>query len=359
MNDSRGRLPGIRPAPILGAVRRWYIWLPISLGLLGLVVWRTRPWEAAALASQLDVRPLLLAAALNVVVVLLWAERSRSLMAAVGSPLPTTTLIPVTSLANTLNNLTPASSGEIMRALILRRRFGVPYPRSTAVIVIERLWAIGLMLVSALAASVGVLVASNPPLVLVAWLVAVAAAFAPSALYALELRPGRLLGRWARPDGEAAAASRGGRVVRALVEVDELLDGVLTSASRSVHFVASTSLIFLVFAVQLWLVLIALHADVSLPGAWAALGLATIGGVLSALPFGLGAADVVIVVLLGLQGVDAAGAGAAALLLRATATLPLGILGTASWIWLTRGGDLPGSAEAAVIGQGGPIEGTG
>jgi hypothetical protein len=84
---------------------------------------------------------LALVVALNVVVIGAWAVRSERLMAAVGHPLPVTSLVPIVSFANTINNLTPASAGEAVRALILRRRHGVPYGRSTAVIVAERLWA--------------------------------------------------------------------------------------------------------------------------------------------------------------------------------------------------------------------------
>jgi uncharacterized membrane protein YbhN (UPF0104 family) len=91
-------------------------------------------------------------------------------------------------------------------------------------------------------------------------------------------------------------------------------------------------------------VLAALGQRTSVEGAWAALGLATIAGVLSALPFGLGAADAVLAILLTAQGVPPAVAGAAALILRAVTTLPLGIAGAASSSWLFAGrrpGDVP------------------
>ena len=91
----------------------------------------------------------------SVVVIAAWAVRSARLMAAVGHPISLLALVPIVSFANTINNLTPASSGEALRAVILRRRHGVPYGHSTAVILVERLWAIWIMAVSAGAAAVG------------------------------------------------------------------------------------------------------------------------------------------------------------------------------------------------------------
>lgn len=61
-----------------------------------------------------------------------------------------------------------------------------------------------------------------------------------------------------------------------------------------------------------------------------------LAGILSALPFGLGAADVVKAVILIGIGVDATVAGTAFLLLRVITTLPLGLAGGAASLLLTR-----------------------
>src|SRR6185436_16081049 len=170
--ERAGDGPARHGAGYAPAVRRRLLLLAVAAALLALVVWRTRPWEAAALAARLDPLPLLLALALNAVVILLWAIRSAGLMAAVGSPLGAWTLVPVVAFANTINNLTPASAGEVLRAIVLRRRHAVPYESSTAVILAERLWAIGIIAVSATAAAIGTIVAASGELVAGAWLAA-------------------------------------------------------------------------------------------------------------------------------------------------------------------------------------------
>ena len=324
------------------SMRRLYVWGSISLVLFGLLVWRTRPWEA--LATGADWRPLIAVVALNGVVIAAWAVRSAWLMAAVGHPLSILELVPIVSFANTINNLTPASSGEALRAVILRRRHRVPYGQSTAVILVERLWAIWIMAMSAGAAALGTIVPAAPAVVVAGWLLALAAIFAPAAAYRLGLRPAELLARLVEPGDDGAPGGRRRRLAGLLRDVDASLAVILAAPSVALAFVASTAVIFAAFGAQLWLLLVALGHDVAFVAVWAALGIATIAGVVSALPFGFGATDVVLTAMLAALGVPAAAAAAAALLLRATVTLPLGLAGTASWIALSRGRE-PTAAE--------------
>jgi uncharacterized membrane protein YbhN (UPF0104 family) len=348
-------------------MRRWWVWLSISVALLALLVWRTKPWEVLALGAR--PLPLIGVLFLDAIVVLAWAFRSASLMRAVGRPMSVGALVPIVSFANTINNLTPASSGEAVRAVILNRRHGVPYAPATAVILAERFWAIWIMGVTAGAAAVGTVIPAPPILTALAWLAAAVAALLPVIAHRAGVRPtvvaARVIGgrgdATSPPDGptetseaavgadsdagavaEPAAPRRPGlrtRIARLLADVDEHLDSILRSPSATAGFLAWTAAVFVAFAVQLWLVLVALGVEVPLAGAWAALGLATIAGVLSALPFGLGATDLVLTGLLVQLGVDPSVAAAATLLLRATVTLPLGLVGTASWIALNRGSE--------------------
>ena len=56
----------------------------------------------------------------------------------------------MTTFANTINNLTPGSAGEIVRMYLLRAHHGVDYATSGAVILVERIGAIGYLASSAL-----------------------------------------------------------------------------------------------------------------------------------------------------------------------------------------------------------------
>jgi hypothetical protein len=312
-------------------MRRWLAWLVVSVVLVALLVWRTRPWEAVATGA--DWRLLAVVVTLNGAVIGAWAVRSAWLMAAVGHPLPALALVPVVCFANTVNNLTPASSGEALRAVILRRRHGVPYGRSGAVIIVERFGAIWIMALSAGAALVGTMVASNAAIVATAWLAAAAGIAAPFVAYRLGLRP---LASFAQLLDPGTGGGRRSRLATLLRDIDDNLGENLASPSVALAFVASTGVVFVTSATQLWLILLALGQPVSPAVAWAALGTATVGGVISALPFGLGAADLLLTGILAAVGVPVASAAAAALLLRATVTLPLGLVGTASWIVLSR-----------------------
>ncbi len=55
----------------------------------------------------------------------------------------------MTTFANTINNLTPGSVGELARLYLLRAHHGVDYATGGAVILIERLVAIGYLAGSA------------------------------------------------------------------------------------------------------------------------------------------------------------------------------------------------------------------
>ena len=69
-------------------------------------------------------------------------------------------------------------------------------------------------------------------------------------------------------------------------------------------------------------------------------------GVLSALPFGLGAADAVIALVLIGQGMPPATATLVTILMRLVGTLPTGILGAISYVWLNRTD--PGLVDSSV-----------
>ena len=127
---------------MIRALRHPLVWGSISIALLALVAWRARPWELGDRLGSADGRIILLALALNLVILVAWAVRSAGLLAAAGRPVPVLPLIPMTAFANTINNLTPGSVGELARLYLLRAHHGVGYTIGAAVVLIERVVAI-------------------------------------------------------------------------------------------------------------------------------------------------------------------------------------------------------------------------
>jgi len=311
-------------------VRHPIVWLPISLALLGLLVWRSRLWESGPLLSRVDPVPLVGALAICAAVPVLWAIRSAGLLAAADEPVGVLPLIPMTSFANTVNNITPGSTGEVFRVWLLRAHHGVPYATGGAIVLIERLVAFGYLAGSALLlwlAYVGVI-----PIVVAAVLVLLLLA-SPAIVYRLGMRPSRIVALV--PLGRLVGAERWDRFVGFLARVDETIARLITHPGRVAAFAVATAGLLACYAAQLVLVGRALGVELDPVAAWGALGMALTAGVLSLLPFGLGSADLVLVALLGVAGVPGTEATAMAFGYRLVSTLPLGLAGVASYAWLS------------------------
>jgi uncharacterized membrane protein YbhN (UPF0104 family) len=156
---------------------------------------------------------------------------------------------------------------------------------------------------------------------------------APAVAYRLGLRPlgvVRLI-----PLGRLLGAERWERVGDWLSRVDGAVAGLVGDPRHLITFVVLSGGIFAVYAAQLLLVGRAFGIVVDPFAAWGALGLATMVGVLSLLPFGLGSADLALVALLGVAGVPTVEAVAITLGYRVVSTLPLSIAGIVSFAWLS------------------------
>jgi uncharacterized protein (TIRG00374 family) len=332
------------------ALRRPIVWLPVSVALLAFVAWRSRIWEATSVLARVDAGPFVLAVALNGVVLILWAARSADLLAAAGRPVPLLPLVPMTAFANTMNNLTPGAMGELVRLYLLRAHHAVDYATGGAVVLIERVVAIGYLSGSAALLWLGR--AWGVPIALqVAAILALVAA--PALVYALGLRPAGLVARV--PAAAIVGAQRWDRFGSALGRLDETVARLLTDPLRAALFALFSAGIFAAYATQLVLTGIAFAVHLDPLVAWATLGLGITAGVVSLLPFGLGSTDVVVVALLGGAGVAPLEATAMALAYRLVATLPLGLAGIASYAFLSA--SLPrGALAAAREGLGGGDE---
>jgi glycosyltransferase 2 family protein len=311
-------------------LRRPIVWAPISLGLLVFVALRSRVWEAGERLGSVDPRPLVAALALSALLPALWAIRSANLLGASGSPVPIVHLVPMTAFANTVNNLTPASSGEVFRLWLLRVHHAVPYSVGGAVILVERLGALGWLTGSAVLFWLG----STGVLDRVAVAVLLAALVAlPAVVYRSGVRPVRLMTRL--PGGRLAGTERWSRLEASAARVDDTVARLVTHPVRLIAFAAITSAILATNTAQLLLVGQALGVQLDPVAAWGALGLGLTAGILSLLPFGLGSTDLVLATLLVASGVPSVEAAAMTFGYRLVSTLPLGLAGVASYAVLS------------------------
>jgi len=334
-------------------LRHPLVWGSISLGLLALVAWRSRAWELGDRLGVADPRPIAAALALNLVIVLAWAARSSDLLAGAGRRVPVRPLIPMTAFANTINNVTPGSVGELVRLYLLRAHHGVEYTTGAAVVVVERFVAFGLL--GASAASLW-LTYSLGLSRLVAVVAILGSMLVPSLIYRAGIRPSAMVRRL--PLGRAIGEARWANVGRVLTRVDGSVAGLLVDPRRAIVFGAWTAVVLAAYTGQLLLVAAAIGQPLDPAAAWGALGLGIIVGALSLLPFGLGSTDLVVAGLLVVAGVPAAEAVAITFGYRIVSTLPLGLLGVASYALLSA--RLPhGHATEAASAVGAALSGTG
>jgi uncharacterized protein (TIRG00374 family) len=326
---------------MIRALRHPLVWGTISVALLALVAWRAKPWELGDQLGAADLRAIAIALGLNLVIVVAWAVRSAGLLAAAGRPVPVLPLIPMTAFANTINNVTPGSVGELARLYLLRAHHGVEYRIGAAVVLIERVVAIAY-----LGASAAVLWAAwwldLAPVITILALLAVVAL--PNVFYRAGGRPSALIRKV--PLGRLLGRDRWLAAGGALARVDDTVAVLLGNRGRALEFAAWTAVVFAAYTAQLLLVAAAFGVELDPAAAWGALGLGIVAGVVSLLPFGLGSADLVVAGLLTAAGVPSAEAVAIVFGYRIVSTLPLSLLGVAAYARLSA--SLPaGGADAA------------
>ncbi len=166
----------------------------------------------------------------------------------------------------------------------------------------------------------------------------------PNLFYRVGGRPSALIR--VLPLGRVLGRERWLAAGQALARVDDTVARLLGDPGRALEFAAWTAVIFVAYTAQLMLVAAAIAVPVDPAAAWGALGLGIVAGVVSLLPFGLGSTDLVVAGLLTASGVPSAEAVAIVFGYRIVSTLPLGLLGVASYALLSA--SLPdGRADAA------------
>ncbi len=125
----------------MSAMKRWQLWI----GVIVSIVFMYLALRGLSLASILAVLPgieywwLLLGVAVYFLAVWARAWRWRYLLRPI-KELSTRALFPVVAIGYAGNNIFPARAGEVLRAVVLKRREAVPISASLATIIVERVF---------------------------------------------------------------------------------------------------------------------------------------------------------------------------------------------------------------------------
>jgi len=270
----------------------------------------------------------LVALALNVPVIWLRALRAQVIVRHLGHRVPMRSMAPIQLVGQTSSTITPAASGDYVRAYLWRSSNGVPVRVGAAVVTFERLYSLFLMV------AVSVLLILFPRHGVVGWiLVAIGLGIATFAPLLFELMPttleqwvlaklgrGRFMGRF--KEGAAVMVDQ----FRNLMKSPLLL--AWTSALTLINFIA--------MGAQLWLVMLSLAHLVPITQAVAANSTSQVAGIISTLPFGIGSQDAILVTVFAGYGVTVSLAASAAVLLRGTTTIPLALAGLAAYLMVDK-----------------------
>lgn len=289
----------------------------LALAVLAALVARSDPREVWEAMTQVSALAIAVAVLLNIPTTALRAARTRRVLLCLGSSVPMRRMVPAQLAGQTLSWLTPAASGDLVRAWIWHRQDAVAPADGVVTVVYERLYS--LLLLAAVGAAFLAPGALGPRGAVLTVVAIVAVAVLPWVAGAT--RPGRAAGRAAlnvlqRLPGvrsRSAAVRRSARDVATLFATRRL----------GVEFTMLTLGIFALSGLQVLVLAHALGGDFSLAVAIGVYGLSQAGGSVSSLPFGLGAGDAIILALLTREGMALDSAAGVAVLLRATVTLPI------------------------------------
>ncbi|HXA29000.1 MAG TPA: lysylphosphatidylglycerol synthase transmembrane domain-containing protein [Candidatus Angelobacter sp.] len=299
----------------------------VGAGVLGVLLWRAGPAQVWTALRTLSLPALLLAIALNVPITLARNLRTRLVLSRLGHSVGWWSLTRSQLAGQTLSNLTPAASGDLVRAWMWRRDDGVPGSDGVAAVVYERLLSL-VLLIGAGAAFLAPTIAG--PKVTAAICAGAAALIATPWLLARNLPARRAATRLLTAAARLPYLSTRTQAVRSM---GHAVGTLAADTNLLATFTATTLAVFVLSGLQIWLLATGLAAGAPGLGIAAATGIYGIsqaGGSLSALPFGIGPADAVVVGLLLRSGVPFGIGTTVALLLRAAVTLPIALAAAAA-----------------------------
>src|SRR5260370_1150418 len=197
-------------------------------------------------------------------------------------------MVPVQLVGQTSSTITPAASGDYVRAYIWRRTHTIPLPDGAAVVTFERVYSLYLLI------AVALLLIVLPRHGFIGWVgVAVGLAAATMAPVVVELVAPPAIERWALT--RITSGRLLSRFAEGAFEMVDKLRKLLRSPVVLVETSAITLAIFIVSAFQVLLLLGSLGVPIRITQAVAVYATSHVGGILSTLPFGPGAADTTLV----------------------------------------------------------------
>jgi uncharacterized membrane protein YbhN (UPF0104 family) len=318
--------------PAIGAGRRrlsTLVGVAIGLAVLGLLIWVTHPvriWDAL---QEVRLRYLGAAILLNIPVLWLRAERAQLMLRRLGWRVGMGRQLLIQLVGQSSSTLTPAGSGDAIRAFFWRRDQEVPLGSGITVVLMDRLYSFVLLAAAGLAFSAPFLWSEPVAGVATGAGVLLGVVFPWALAHVPEAVQLGLLSALAR-------IPLVGQFARRLEEPLNELRYLAASPALMAQFAGLTLATFLVSALQVWLLLAGVGTTVAF---WAGIGaysLSQFGGILSTLPFGLGPGDILLAALLARAGVALTAGISATVLFRAASTLPFALGAVAAYLVLER-----------------------
>src|SRR5512147_672346 len=122
-------------------MKKWQFWIGVLISIV--FIWLALRgmrleefWDAVKQANYIWLVP---GVAVYFVGVWVRAWRWHYLLGPI-KKIPTKTMFPITTIGYMGNNIYPARAGEVLRAVVLKRREGVPISASLATIIVERIF---------------------------------------------------------------------------------------------------------------------------------------------------------------------------------------------------------------------------
>lgn len=239
--------------------RRLLFRLVLSVGLVGLLMWRVRIGEALETFAEANYLYVLPALPIYSLSKLVDAARWRLMISPIGNA-PVSGLFGVLLTANMTNNIVPVRVGDVLRVQVPAQRYGLPRAGLTATVFVTETLLDGVAFVGLALVGVFLLDVSNIPINLV-W--ALVAAVAVSLLLALLLASLRLGEGWQDRGWMRVLAPRvrevlGGLVPPFIAGLTALRDPGLAARAMVLTLVA-----WLLETVMFWLFGLAFGLDLS------------------------------------------------------------------------------------------------